>query len=240
MDTDAFQLVFYNVNPDEEILKSVKLREDMIKKYGKKYKEVLDTYFLCDEFDSSTFPKNDPLFSNEKRGWFGLFKKEEPEKMMTEVASTTDKGYIDNFLLGKPNVVLAGCKKDMKENITIEMMKASIFQNDFTNGFVVGPNIKLPQLRRYNGFIVKEIISHRAFKFCNDKVYVPSGYDPENGDFICLSWGHPDIPESDLVKPKEIKTELKKFGTFPNEIDDEEVLEEALEGVIDDDDDESD
>ena len=56
---------------------------------------------------------------------------------MTEVASTTDKGYIDNFLLGKPNVVLAGCEKDMKENIT--MMKASIFQNDFTNGFVVGP-----------------------------------------------------------------------------------------------------
>ena len=41
MDTDAFQLVFYNVNPDEEILKSVKLREDMIKKYGKKSKEVL-------------------------------------------------------------------------------------------------------------------------------------------------------------------------------------------------------
>ena len=36
MDTDACQLVFYHVNPEEEILKSVKLREDMIKKYGKK------------------------------------------------------------------------------------------------------------------------------------------------------------------------------------------------------------
>ena len=75
MDNDDFQLVFYNVNPEEEILKSVKLREDMIKKYGKKSKEVLDTYFLCDEFDRSTFPKNYNFFSNEKRGLFGLFKK---------------------------------------------------------------------------------------------------------------------------------------------------------------------
>ena len=57
---------------------------------------------------------------------------------------------------------------------------------------------------------MKEIITKRSYRFYNDKVCVPSGFNPKKGDMICHSWGHPSIKEEDLVELKEYNREIKE------------------------------
>ena len=183
----------------------------MIEKYGKKSVEVLDTYFLCDEFDLHTFPENHPCYCSDQEGWFGKFKFEKQEIELRGTYSITDKGYIDDYEKFGEHKVLAGVKKEeKKKKITLKRFKECLLQKNFSKGYLAGPAITSAYLRTYNHYKVKEIITKRSYRFYNDKVCVPSGFNPEKGDMICHSWGYPSINEEDLVELKEYNREIKE------------------------------
>ena len=57
----CFHLIFYNVDIYGDVVQSLQHnKKELIEKYGKKSVEC-DTYFLSDEFDLSTFPKETSL-----------------------------------------------------------------------------------------------------------------------------------------------------------------------------------
>ena len=58
VDTDSFHNVVYNEDLSEMIAKSLIERRCMIAMYGKSSPQVLDRWFLCEDFDLSTFQIN--------------------------------------------------------------------------------------------------------------------------------------------------------------------------------------
>ena len=107
----------------------------MIEKYGKKSVEVLDTYFLCDEFDLHTFPENHPCYCSDQEGWFGKFKFEFDKvagDRITGTYSITDKGYIDDYAKYGEHKVLAGVKKEeKKKKISSEKVQRMLTSKEF-------------------------------------------------------------------------------------------------------------
>ena len=142
IDTDAFHLIFYNVDIYDDIAKSLKQKKELIEKYGKKSVEVLDTYFLCDEFDLSTFPSDHPCYCADQEGWFGKFKFEKAGDRIKGTYSVGDKAYIDDYEKFGEHKVLAGVKKEEKKKmITLKRFKECLLQSNFSKGYLAGPAI---------------------------------------------------------------------------------------------------
>ena len=211
IDTDAFHLIFYNVDIYSDIKKSLLQKKELIDKYGKKSVEVLDTYFLCDEFDLSTFPQNHQCYCPDQEGFFGKFKFEKAGNRIKGTYSVGDKAYIDDYENIGENKVLAGVKKEEKKNkISLKRFKECLLQKNFSKGYLAGPDMTSAYLRTYDHYKVKEIITKRSYIFYNDKVCIPSGFNPEKGYMICHSWGHITIEDEDLVELKEYNREIKE------------------------------
>ena len=232
IDTDAFHLIFYNVDIYADLTLSLKHKHSLIEKYGKKPVEVLDTYFLCDEFDLSTFPEGHPCCCLDQEGWFGKFKFENAGDRIRGTYSLIDKGYIDDYeKLGEHKIVAGVKKEEKKKNITLNRFKECLLQEDFSKGYFAGRAITSAYFRKYDHYIVKEIIRKRSVRFYNDKVRVPSGFDPMKGYMICHSWGHPSIRDEDLVELKEKQAEIieGEEKKIEEEYDGEEILSDAEE-----------
>ena len=184
----------------DDIAKSLKKKKEIIEKYWKKSVEVLDSYFLCDEFD---IPSDHSCYCADQEGWFGKFKFAKAGDRIKGTYSVGDKAYIDEYVKFGEHQVLAGVKKEEKKKmITLKRFKECLLQSNFSKGYLAGPAIQSAYLRTYNHYKVKEIITKRSYIFYNDKVCVPSGFNPKKGDMICHSWGHPSIKEEDLVELK--------------------------------------
>ena len=80
VDTDSFHNLIYNVDFYKRIADIINERNEMVEKYGKRSLEVLDRYFLCEEFDCSNFPKEHPCNDISQKKWFEKLKFEHAEQ----------------------------------------------------------------------------------------------------------------------------------------------------------------
>ena len=70
VDTDSFHNVVYNVDLEKMIIDSDKERKEALSMYGKCSPQVLDRWFICEEFDRSSFPKEHPCYDDSQKKWF--------------------------------------------------------------------------------------------------------------------------------------------------------------------------
>ena len=95
VDTDSFHNVVYNVDFLNMISKSLEERRELINKYGERSPEVLDRWFLCEDFDLSNFPKDHPCYDTSQKKWFEKLKFEHPEQLILGFVSPMPKVYVD-------------------------------------------------------------------------------------------------------------------------------------------------
>jgi hypothetical protein len=115
VDTDSFHNIVYNVDLEKMIADSDKERKELISKYGKCSPQVIDRWFLCEDFDRSSFPKEHPCYDDSQKKWFDKLKLEHADQLILVFVSPMPKLYVDILEEWEDSMITKGIPKKIKE-----------------------------------------------------------------------------------------------------------------------------
>ena len=128
VDTDSYHNVVYNIDLEKMITDSDKERKEAISKYGKRSPQVLDRWFLCEDFDRSSFPKEHPCYDDSQNKWFEKLKFEHADQQILGFISPMPKVYVDILEKWEDSKIAKGIPKKAKElQLKTEMYEECIF-----------------------------------------------------------------------------------------------------------------
>ena len=106
------------------IANSLTEKRCLIATFGKHSPEVLNRYFLCEEFDLSNFAEHHICRDTTQKKWFEKVKFEHPEQDILEFISPMPKVYVDVLEIWEASKFAKGIPIKIKElKISTEMYK---------------------------------------------------------------------------------------------------------------------
>ena len=105
----------YNVDLENMIIDSDKERKEALSMYGKCSPQVLDRWFICEEFDRSSFPKEHPCYDDSQKKWFEKLKFEHADQEILGFVSPMPKVYVDILEIWEYSKIAKGIPSKVKQ-----------------------------------------------------------------------------------------------------------------------------